>query len=232
MGKLNLIIASIILAIGMIIGGYLLGNGLVRADHAERSVKVRGLAERDVTADLATWTIRFTAQGNDFDTVKRSAAAMEASVRAFLKAQGFADADIVPAGLSVNQWMNGSLPNVQIRQGVRLSTGDIAKAQAAYAAQGRLLESGVAIEEGGPSMVYSFTRLTALKPDMIAEATRDARAAAEQFARDSGAGVGGIKAASQGYFSIEPRDGAVGGASELPEQKVRVVTSVDFYLTD
>ena len=66
---------------------------------------------------------------------------------------------------------------------------------------------------------------------MIAEATRDARRGAEQFANDSGTEVGGIKSATQGYFSIGARDGENGGSgSESPFQKVRVVTTIDFYL--
>ncbi len=83
-------------------------------------------------------------------------------------------------------------------------------------------------------MVYSFTGLNAIKPKMVAEATRDARNAAEQFAKDSGTGVGGIKSATQGYFSIEARDGDQGGGgygvADSPYKKVRVVTTVDFYL--
>ena len=226
------IIAALILALGIVVGGFLLGDGLKRARLADRSVEVRGLAERDVTADLATWTIQFTGQGTDFNTVKADTAQMADSVRAFLREQGFPSDAITTEGLSVNQWMNGGIPNVQVRQSIRLNTSDIAAARRAYAAQGALLDRGVALEGGAPSMVYSFTRLTDLKPEMIAEATRDARAAAEQFAKDSGAAVGGIKSARQGYFSIEPRDGAVGQAIESPSQKVRVVTSVDFYLTD
>ncbi|MBV7257333.1 SIMPL domain-containing protein [Pacificimonas sp. WHA3] len=228
----NWLIAAVILALGMIVGGYLLGDGLTRANLSDRSVTVRGLAEREVTADLATWTIRFTAQGNDFETVKRQTGAMANSARMFLKEQGFADAAISAPELSVNQWMNGTIPQVQIRQAIRLNTNDIARAEKAYAAQGALLDRGVAIEQGGAAMVYSFTRLTELKPEMIAEATKDARAAAEQFARDSGASVGGIKSARQGYFSIDARDGAVGSSGDSPAQKVRVVTTVDFYLRD
>ena len=82
-------------------------------------------------------------------------------------------------------------------------------------------------------MTYSFTKLNAIKPPMVAEATRDARAAAEQFAKDSGTKVGGIKSATQGYFSIEARDGEGGdsyGVADTPFKKVRVVTTVDFYL--
>ena len=79
------------------------------------------------------------------------------------------------------------------------------KARAAYAAQAELLRNGV--ELSGSSISYTFTGLNELKPHMIAEATRNARRSAEQFARDSGASVGQIKTASQGYFSVGARDG-------------------------
>ncbi|MEO0500763.1 MAG: SIMPL domain-containing protein, partial [Pseudomonadota bacterium] len=209
----TILVAAVVLALGMVAGGYLLGDGLTRARLADRAVTVRGLAERDVEADLATWTIRFAAQGRDFTAVKADAVEMETSVRRFLARQGFAADAIEAAGLSVSQWANSGGRNVQVRQTLRLATNDIARARAAYAAQGDLLEAGVAIEDAGPAMVYSFTRLTDLKPEMIAEATGDARAAAEQFARDSGATVAGIRSAQQGYFAIKPRDGAVGAAT-------------------
>ena len=95
-----------------------------------------------------------------------------------------------------------------------------------------MVRQGVVLEEG-TGMSYSFTRLNDIKPEMVAEATKDARAAAEQFAQDSGADVGGIKHATQGYFSIEARDGDSGGwgVSDTPYKKVRVVTTVDFYLS-
>jgi len=89
----------------------------------------------------------------------------------------------------------------------------------------------VVLEEGS-GMAYTFTKLNGIKPGMVAEATKDARAAAEQFAKDSGTGVGGIKQATQGYFEITARDGDGGGwgVSDSPFKKVRVVTTVDFYL--
>jgi hypothetical protein len=80
-------------------------------------------------------------------------------------------------------------------------------------------------------MQHSFTQLNDVKPDMVAAATRDAHAAVEQFAKDSGSGVGGIKSPAQGYFSIDTREGEdADGSSGTPYKKVRVVTTVDFYL--
>ena len=94
-----------------------------------------------------------------------------------------------------------------------------------------LVGRGVFLEEGS-AMSYAFTGLNAIKPEMVAEATKDARASAEQFADDSGASVGAIKDATQGYFTIEARDGDSGGwgVSDTPYKKVRVVTTVNFSL--
>jgi hypothetical protein len=104
------------------------------------------------------------------------------------------------------------------------------KARAANERLPDLLRAGVELD--GSNLSYTFTQLNELKPRMIAEATRRARQSADQFARDSGAGVGGIRSASQGYFSIGPRDGADSenglDGSGSPFQKVRVVTTLDY----
>ena len=63
--EVGLWIAALILAVGIVIGGYLLGNGLLRAKQADRAVTVRGLAERNVDADLAVWTLNYSEQGTD-----------------------------------------------------------------------------------------------------------------------------------------------------------------------
>jgi hypothetical protein len=86
--------------------------------------------------------------------------------------------------------------------------------------------------EGGPQgPFYLFTRLNDIKPDMIADATKNARAAAEQFAKDSEASLGSIRQASQGLFQILPRDAAPGQMEEKQVMKtVRVVSTVDYLL--
>src|SRR5690349_5797464 len=203
-----ILIAAALLAVGMIVGGYLLGDGLKRAHHANRAVTMRGLAERNVTADLATWTISFTAQGTELDAVRAESDRDAATVLTFLRQAGFPAQAITDAGGSVNQFYdtNRGANQVTVNRRIQLRTTDVMRARAAYARQFELIRGGVAIQEGS-GIQYSFTQLNTIKPDMIAQATQDARRAAEQFARDSGTGVGGIRAATQGYFSIGARDG-------------------------
>lgn len=231
-----LLIAAAVLALGMIAGGYLLGDGLKRAHLADRAVTMRGLAERNVTADLATWTISFTAQGEELGAVQSESDRDAATVITFFRAAGFPAEAVSDAGGSVNQFYdtNRNANSVTVTRRIQLRTTDVMKARQAYARQFELIRGGVAIQEGS-GMQYSFTQLNSIKPEMIAQATQNARQAAEQFARDSGTGVGGIRSATQGYFTIGARDGDVaeeggGGGSDSPFQKVRVVTTIQFYL--
>lgn len=232
MDRSSSLIAAGILALGVIIGGYLLGDGLRRARMADRSVTVRGLAERDVTADLATWTIAYSEQGTELGAVQAAIGEDTRAITDFFRRAGFKDDEVTSAGVGVNQWYdsNRGVNTVTVRRRLQLRTNDVMKARAAFGRQFDLIRAGVAIEEGS-GMVYSFTKLNEVKPAMIAEATKDARRGAEQFAEDSGADVGGIRQATQGYFSIGARDGEDNGSgTDSPFQKVRVVTTIDFYL--
>jgi hypothetical protein len=221
-----------VLAIGLVIGGYLLGNGLVRAKDADRSVTVRGLAERDVTADLAIWTIAYASTADDLATAQASVDRDTASIRGFFQELGFPGDALQTTGVTVSQFTDNGMTRFTVRQRMTLRTKDIARAQDAVKRQFELVRRGVVLEEGS-GMAYTFTGLNAIKPGMVALATRDARASAEQFAKDSGTSVGTIKSATQGYFEINARDGDSGGGwgvSDTPYKKVRVVTTVDFYL--
>ncbi|GGB33638.1 SIMPL domain-containing protein [Sphingomonas metalli] len=223
--------SAAVLAAGLVAGGYLMGNGLVRAHLADRSVTVRGLAERNVTADLAVWTLNYSEAGSDLATVQAQIDRDTQTIRRFFAALGFPDSALSPAGAGVQENFINGVQRVTVSQRLQLRTTDIARARAAVARQFDLVRNGVVLQEGS-GMTYSFTKLNAVKPAMVAEATRDARAAAEQFAKDSDTGVGGIKSATQGYFSVEARDGeqAGYGVADTPFKKVRVVTTIDFYL--
>ncbi len=220
-----------IAAIGMIAGGYLLGDGLLRAKEAERSVTVRGLAERDVTADLATWTISYSASATDLAEAQGKVRTDTKAIQGFFDELGFPDAALQPTGANVASFTDRGVTTYTVRQRLSLRTDDIERAQKAVARQFDLVGRGVFLEEGS-GMSYTFTRLNEIKPEMVAEATREARASAQQFAEDSGAGVGAIKDATQGYFTIEARDGEAAGwgTSDSPYKKVRVVTTVNFLL--
>ncbi|MBL0947542.1 SIMPL domain-containing protein [Brevundimonas sp.] len=223
-----------LLALGMVGGGALIGQGVVNARVGDRVVTVRGLSERDVVADLAILPVRFTATGEVLSEVQGRIDADLAAVRQFLTAQGY-PADAVTLGrLEVTDMQSREYggqnngPRFILAQTVIVRTTDVARVQTTTRSLNDLVRQGVVIQDfSGPT--YVFTRLNDVRPEMIAEATASARTGAEQFARDSGTALGPIREATQGSFQILSRD-EIGDESQSPDKKVRVVTTVRYSL--
>lgn len=222
-----------LVALGLVGAGWFIGSGLYEARASERYVTVRGFAEREVPADLAIWPIVFTATAGELGELQQQVEASTAIVRAFLAGR-FAEQAISVSAPRVTdreaQGMYGADGRPLVRYAaevtVILRTGDINALRQAMAESGELVKQGVAVIRSWEFQTqYVYTGLDQVKPEMIAEATRDARRAAEQFAADSGSSVGGIRNAQQGLFSIEDRD------PFSPEfKKIRVVTTVQYLL--
>ncbi|MGZ9099261.1 MAG: SIMPL domain-containing protein [Brevundimonas sp.] len=223
-----------ILALGMIGGGALIGQGVVNARVGDRSVSVRGLAERDVKADLAVLPLRFTASGEVLSEVQGRIDGDLAIVRRFLTAQGY-PAEAVSLGRlevadrrSREYGSQDNGPRFILAQTVIVRTQDVDRVQATTRALNDLVRQGVVLQDfSGPT--YVFTGLNAVRPAMIAEATAAARTGAEQFAQDSGAPLGPIRQATQGSFQILARD-EIGDETQSPDKKVRVVTTITYRL--
>lgn len=238
------LIRTIILAVGIALAGYLAGTGFVRARTVDRFVTVRGLAEREVQADLALWPLRVVAADNDLARAQARVRENLQAVRQFLEQFGIDSSQVGLQELQVtdalaNPW--GQPERVAnryvVRQVLMVRTGHLDRVIAASQRTGDLVAAGVVVtsgeEYGGSGPTYLFTRLNDLKPEMIAEATAQARAAAEQFAADSRSRLGGIRQAQQGVFQILARDQAPGiTEANQPNKLVRIVSTVEFYLRD
>ena len=204
------IVAALLVAIGVAAAGWFVGQGIVAPRKGDRFVTVKGLAERDVKADLALWPMRFVTTGNDLGQVRATIKADEATVRKFLTDGGVpADAVSVNA-LEVNDlfaqvYRSGPVENRYIVAETLLVRSDNVDLIAGLAQKvGDLVAAGVVLSSEGQPVrpVFLFTKLNDVKPAMVAEATANARAAAAEFAKDSGAELGGIRQASQGLFQI------------------------------
>ncbi len=227
---------------GLILGGWALGNQIKETRLADRYVTVKGLVERTVQADHASWSISYKETGDDLTTVTGKTDKDKSAVLAFLAKQGFKPDDIgvgAPDITDTTTENTGEDKRPSYRylasQAIQITTADIDKLAAATGHTGDLLQSGVVVSAASPS--YDFTGLNALKPDMITEATRNARSSADRFAADSGAKVGGIRSANQGVFSITAADSTTlnagddaGSDSTSINKKVRVVATVEYYL--
>jgi len=240
------IIVGVSLLVGLALGGYFVGKGAMRFKSDTRTVTVKGLVEKEVKADQAIWVLRFTRASEEIrDAHAKISSDREATV-AFLKKQGFRDEDISQQPTRTvdklaREYGQGQT-NVRLRYVVSSSllvtTTNIDLVTKALGATEELLKSGVLLdgqrEEGTANPRYVITTFNALRPQLLAEATKNARLTAQQFASDSGSQVGKIRSANQGTIQIFGSNGndesAPYSPTSTPSKKIRVVSTFEFEL--
>lgn len=228
-------VAAAILAAGMVAGSAILASSVIEFRAMERVVQVKGLSEREVAADSVIWPIKFNDVDNNLTTLVANVERKNEQIQAFLKLQGFSQKEITIAVPQIVDRQAGYYdPNANQMRYTASSTVTVysSNVDLVHQAMAKLLElskTGIAIagQDYDSKPEFIFSGLNELKPDMIEEATRNAREVATKFAADSDSKLGKIKTASQGQFSITDRD------SNTPYiKKVRVVATVDYYLSD
>lgn len=229
------IISAIIIAAGIVVMGFALRSGIVTFKDMDRRVTVKGLSEREVKADKVTWPLVYKELGNDPAAMYQLLVYKNRQVVAFLKSAGIKDEDISvnPPVITDRQADNygNEIMNYRYKATsvITVTSGDIEKVRQLMRRQSVLMKQGIALvsEEYGSNnpVVYEFTGLNKVKPEMVEEATKNARATALKFAEDSDCKLGGISNAQQGQFSIEDRD-----ANTPYIKKIRVVTTVEYSL--
>lgn len=225
-------VPALLVAIGLVVSAFLLADAVRDFRISDRTVEVRGFAEREVPADLAIWPINYMLSANDLDALRQTIERKDAVIMEFLAERGFEASEISRNPPRINdQWMYASpehrpAERFTAERGLTLRTTNVVAARAALQEAVELVARDVLLAPGwGQSAQFLFTGLEDIKPEMIAEATADARRAAAQFAADSEAKVGAIRSARQGVFSIGERD------PSMPEVKlVRVVTTIEYIL--
>jgi len=222
--------------IGLVALGWLLGHAALEVKALERTVVVKGLSEREVPADIAIWPLTFQEANADLNGIFEAIQRKNTLVTEFLIGHGIPKEEITiapPAVTDLYAQSYGDKSHILYRYtGSSTVTVYSTKVDAVRAAMQDVIalgKKGVALSGEGyqGQTQFVFSGLSALKPDMIEEATRNARSVAEKFAADSESRLGKIRSAQQGQFSIENRD------STTPHiKRVRVVSTVEYYLAD
>lgn len=214
--------------------GFALRSGIVTFKDMDRRVTVKGLSEREVKADKVTWPLVYKELGNDPAAMYQLLVYKNRQVVAFLKSAGIKDEDISinPPVITDRQADNygNEIMNYRYKAKsvITVTSSDVDKVRSLMRRQSELMKQGIALvseEYSNTTVSYEFTGLNKIKPEMIEEATKNARATAQKFADDSESSLGGILSAQQGQFSIEDRD------SNTPYiKRLRVVNTIEYSL--
>lgn len=240
------IIVGCCLIVGLTAAGYLIGRGAVRFKSEVRTVTVKGLVEREVNADEAVWTLSFRRAGNDLKGIQVRISADRDAVLDFLSKRGFTDDEIKRQPVRAVDKLAREYGPPQVPEPFRyivtsalvVRTPKIDLVQRSLDSTDELLNGGVILDgeaRGGVANPrYLITRFNDLRPQLLADATKNARAVAQQFAADSGASVGKIRSANQGSIQIFGSDGnnesGPYSPTSTPVKKIRVVSTFEFEL--
>ncbi|WP_338158056.1 SIMPL domain-containing protein [uncultured Phocaeicola sp.] len=232
----NFRVEAIILSIGLLLLGVFIERGFSEFAGRDRSVNVKGLAEMEVPADKVTWPLVYKSLGNDLNALYEEIKRSNRTITDFLKEKGLTDKEIsinAPVIVDMKAERYGNNQDSPYRYNVTtvitVTSNKVDLVRGLITEQGELLKRGIAITTGDYqyNIQYEYTGLNTIKPQMIEEATKNARQAAEKFAKDSESTLGKIRHANQGQFSISDRD------PNTPHiKKVRVVTTIDYSLED
>ena len=232
----NFRVEAIILSIGLLLLGVFIEHGFSEFAGRDRSVNVKGLAEMEVPADKVTWPLVYKSLGNDLNALYEEIKRSNRTITEFLKEKGLTDKEIsinapVIVDMKAERYGNNQASpyRYNVTTVITVTSNKVDLVRGLITEQGELLKRGIAITTGDYqyNIQYEYTGLNTIKPQMIEEATKNARQAAEKFAKDSESTLGKIRHANQGQFSISDRD------PNTPHiKKVRVVTTIDYSLED
>ena len=236
------IVWVIILAFGIALGGFFVGDGIYRS-MARRTVTVKGLAEMDVVADTAIWNIKFNRVGGDLVAVQAAIDNDIQKTHEFLINNGFGEGELQNLRITVRDKFAGYSDAQRqgqdvndryvIETGVMVRSNAVNRVDSVSRKMGDLVRQGVTVTEDYAGPIYVFNGLNDIKIQMIEMATKNATAAGEQFAKDANAKLGKIQSANQGVFSISARDQTEAWSDNERQsinKRVRVVTTITFYL--
>lgn len=231
-----------ILAFGVALGGFFIGNGVYKS-LASRTVTVKGLAEMDVVADTAVWNIKFNRVGGDLVRVQSLVDEDMQKTRQFLIDNGFEENELQNLRVTVRDKYAGysderrkdqeSNDRYVVETGVMVRSGSVNLVDTVSRKMGDLVRQGVTVTEDYAGPIYVFNGLNNIKIKMIELATKNATAAGEQFAKDANAKLGKIKSANQGTFTISARDQTDAWSDNEKQsinKRVRVVSTITFFL--
>jgi len=187
-------------------------------------VEVKGLSERIVKADVAIWSLNFEVKSNDIDTLYAEIAKNTEAIKSFLKTKGFEESEINVAPVNIYQdTYREALFRYNSNTQLSVYTDKVDLVRSASKDTLLLVKQGVTLNQN--SIEFEFSDINSIKPEMLAEAIKNAKASAEQFANEAGSGLGKITRGNQGVFDISDKDP---GSPEY--KKIRVVSTLRFLL--
>jgi hypothetical protein len=238
--RLAMFLLGATLALGFTYSAHLISAAITGFKH-QNTIKVKGMADKVITSDSATWTATWTIRST---TLKEGYAELEKQreiIKKFLSDSKIPDDECTYSALTtqtvfkldergnttnevfgfvLSQWVEVKSKNVRLIETVSKSITE-------------LLKDGIEIQSHSPQFIFSG--LEALKLELLGSATKNAYERATALAENSRGKVGALNSASQGVFQITPVDStdvSDGGEYDTSTigKKVKAVVTLEFHI--
>jgi hypothetical protein len=227
------LIGGLFMGLGIAVAGYFVSQTTLNERTGANTARVKGLSEKVVQADTGRWSLSFSSFNRDTSKVTQTFEAAQTKsnrIRTILTNAGFTPDELRFAPLRksdhVDRDREGKVIDryFRVSGSIQITTRAPQKIEPTRQSIYDLAKEGIDVTQN--DLNYEYTKLNDIKPDMLREATENARIAANEFASNAGVTVGGIQSASQGGFQINTYSGSTSDLDKL----VRVVTNITFYL--
>jgi hypothetical protein len=242
------VILVVAIAVGNALAGWFIARSIYYWRANDRYISVKGIAERQVKADLAIWDISYKITGDDLTQITAESLKNQKIIVSFLTKHNFALNEIEPQRIEVldqyTREYTASKPEHRyiITGGIMLRTPNVDLVRQVSQLNAELIQQGIVLMsktdyQNLPNPRYFFTKLDEIRPQMLEQATKSARLVADQFANNASCQIGYIRRASQGVFQILNINSNAGQSYGIENnqigdinQVVRVVISIDYAL--
>lgn len=244
--NLDKLVISVAIVVSAALGGLLIGRSIERFNREDRSISVKGFAEREVKSDLAVWALKVSVPSENLTQGSTEIENAKNKIIGFLNRNGIQEQEISQKEMQVtdrtaNEYNpNPNAPRFILTKTILVRSGNVDNVFKVSQMTDELVRAGVVMSSQtdwqNTGVSFVFTGLNDIKPAMLAEATQNAKQAAEEFCNQSETELGKLKRATQGFFSIVDRDdinssqgdGGYSSGRRDVFKKVRVVVSVEY----
>lgn len=204
-------ITTAIIGISIIISTFLLSNTFKNRNNAADTISVTGLGSKDFVSDLIVWNSSFSKKNYNLKEAYSELESDRTAIKNYLVGKGIKESEIIFSSVSINKEFTTitdsnyntrteTFTGYNLTQSVQVESKEVAKVENVSREVTELINLGVELYSNAPE--YYYTKLSELKLEMVAEATKDAKLRAEKIAENAGSSLGDLKKSEMGVFQI------------------------------
>ena len=205
------LVPTVLIALAVIVTGYILGSSYLSRGKSDPSVTVKGLGQQSFDSDLIVWRASFSRDAMDLKQAYKYLNSDISKVKSFLVDQGIKESEIIfdAADISKNydnkydkngNFTESIFRGYELRQSFQIQSKSVDIVEKTSREVSKLIDAGIELKSFSPE--YYYTKLAKLKIKMIEAATKDAKNRAETIAENGGGALGKLTYASMGVFQI------------------------------